>query len=126
MPNPQAPVTGRFTSFFGINPKTLLTFSFLVTLFVSLFSSLVLAAPQTWSSTGDNKWSDSANWSEGTVPASGENVIFDGTSVSNCNMDLSGGTTILTLTITSGYTGTLQLSGGSMTVTGNFSIDGGC
>jgi hypothetical protein len=125
MPNPQAPVTGRFTSFFGINPKTLLTFSFLVTLFVSLFSSLVLAAPQTWSSTGDNKWSDSANWSEGTVPASGENVIFDGTSVSNCNMDLSGGTTILTLTITSGYTGTLQLSGGSMTVTGNFSIDGG-
>jgi hypothetical protein len=125
MPNPQAPVTGRLSSFLGILPKSLRTITFLVSLFVSLLSSLVSAAPHTWISTGDNKWSDGANWSEGSAPGPGNTVIFDGSSSADCNMDLTGGTTIAVLQLNSGYTGTLTLTAGSMTVTGALTLSAG-
>ena len=46
------------------------------------------AAPVTWNGGGStNDWSEGGNWSTGTPPASGDDAIFDGTSIKDCTLD---------------------------------------
>jgi hypothetical protein len=106
------------------------------------------AAPFTWTGSGsDNNWSTAANWNGNSVPAnSGSIVVFNGTSTKNVTLDRS--INVLSLALSSGYTGTItQLKGkyvrmgtggltmnagtfigagsGSITVLGNFSLTAG-
>ena len=70
-----------------------------------------------------------ANWDSGTAPISTSIVTFDGTShgVSNANPNkdstIDTDFTIASLTITSGYTGTITQSG-NLTITGDYSQTG--
>ncbi len=74
------------------------------------------SATITWTNgNGTNLWSDALNWSGGTVPGSGDVAVFDGTSVSNCSMDVN--VNVLGVSITAAYTGTItQLAGVSITI----------
>lgn len=98
-------------------------------------------AQRTWDGGGtDNNWNTAANWSPDGVPAAGEAVTFDGTSVKNCNINVV--VNVGNFTIAPGYTGTITQtqtatassftqSGGrfiqtaGLNVSGNFSVTGG-
>jgi fibronectin-binding autotransporter adhesin len=109
-------------------------------LFSSIFFSLippvhVSAASYTWDGGGTdgtcggaagdgNKWSCAANWSSDIVPAAGDNVTFNGTSTKNATIDASFQGTVASLTISSGYTGTITQAR-SFTINGAFSQSDG-
>jgi hypothetical protein len=76
-----------------------------------------------YSNTSKN-WSNTANWSAtsggtggASVPATGENVFFNGASGKNGLCFLTAPVTVGELTI-NGYTGTIDLRGSSLTTTG--------
>lgn len=79
----------------------------------------------TWTGLGStNNWSEAANWSCSHAPTTNENVIFDATSSRNSTIDVS--TTALSLTITSGYSGSISVANTlNVTFTSASSIDGG-
>src|SRR5262249_29322962 len=62
---------------------------------------------------GENLWSQAENWSSKQVPNANDDVYFDSTNSENCITD--GSITVRTLTITSGYTGTIVLSYNDLT-----------
>ncbi len=85
---------------------------------ILLLPNHVGAASYTWDGGGTdgtcggaagdgNKWSCAANWSSDIVPTSGDSVTFNGTSTKNASIDASFAGSITTLTIASGYTGTI-------------------
>ena len=77
------------------------------------------AATATWTGGGgDNNWSTAANWSDDTVPATTDAVIFDGTSTKDCTVDDVGTWSGGTLNVNSGYTGTVTQN--VNITTGNF------
>jgi hypothetical protein len=83
-------------------------------------------AARTWDGGGTgNGWDENANWSSNLEPGSGDTATFNTTSTKNCDIDKS--ITIQTLTIASGYTGTItQTSTFTITLnTGSFSIADG-
>ena len=80
---------------------------------------------KTWTGAGvNNNWNTALNWSGGTVPASGDDIIFDGafpiTGVKNCTLNVGFGAA--SFTFTSGYTGTftfgaaLSITSGTLTL----------
>jgi fibronectin-binding autotransporter adhesin len=101
----------------------LFTIPFTVTLMYATFGGIhqVEAAAAVWNgggtdgscggSIGDgNKWSCAANWSGGVIPTSADTVTFNGTSTKNATVDASFAGTIASLSIASGYTGTITLA----------------
>jgi uncharacterized membrane protein YjdF len=60
---------------------------------------------------GDNLWSNASNWNPAGVPTNVNEAVFDGTSVSNCTIDIAA--VASTLTVTSAYTGTISVDGGN-------------
>lgn len=78
-----------------------------------------------WDQAVGNGWGTKQNWDTGDIPADGDDVIFNGTSTADCNVD-EDTAAIATLTITSAYTGTITIQATyTVTVTGAFSVDGG-
>lgn len=78
------------------------------------------AAAYTWDGGGTtNNWSDCTNWSSNICPTSGDTVTFNSTSTKNSTVDASFGGTVTSVTITTGYTGTVSL-GRSLTTSGVF------
>ncbi|MCX5677846.1 MAG: hypothetical protein NTY76_01930, partial [Candidatus Omnitrophica bacterium] len=74
---------------------------------------------------GDGKWSTAANWSTGSVPTTADNVILNSISTTNCSFDTGvTNTTVASLTLDTGYTGTLTLAKG-ITVTGALTVTQG-
>jgi surface protein len=62
-----------------------------------------------WTGTAeDNNWSNRENWSTVTVPAVGDDIVFDGTSTKNCLIDEAA--EVKSLSVNSGYTGTITLA----------------
>lgn len=62
----------------------------------------------TWIASEAGVASDGANWSGGIAPQTGDDVIFDATSVNNCLWDLDASiVTVNSITLATGYTGTL-------------------
>ncbi len=95
---------------------------FFITVLISFFifewnSSGAVLVTRTWDGGGaTNNWSESANWSGDTVPGSGDDVVFDGTSTKNAVINVN--VSIRNLNINSGYTGTItQADGTNFTMT---------
>ncbi|MBI5055578.1 MAG: alkaline phosphatase [Nitrospirae bacterium] len=66
-------------------------------------------ATRTWTGLGiDNLASNAQNWSGNTVPQNWDNVIFDGTSVENCDWDINA--SLSSLSLNSGYSGTVSVN----------------
>ncbi len=99
-------------------------FPFLVVVFLFFLLAPINqshAAALTWDGGGvDNNWSTCANWTTDACPASGDTLTFNGTSTKNSTVDASFTGTITSLTIASGYTGTITLAR-SLTTSSNFS-----
>lgn len=77
-----------------------------------------------WSSAGDTAWETDANWSLGHKPTTDEDVIFDNTSVVDCNTT-GEGMVCKSLTVTSDYSGTFDANGNTLTASnGNITYDG--
>lgn len=80
----------------------------------------------------DNDWFVANNWSSSSggaggagIPTSSDDVIFDGSVVDDCNVD--GDIDILSLTVTSGYSGRLDFLGNTTTsrnVANDVTLDG--
>ncbi|MFL5304581.1 MAG: beta strand repeat-containing protein [Polyangia bacterium] len=83
-----------------------------------------MAATKTWSPsffTFNTNWSTSGNWSPNGQPASGDDVVFDSTSSSNCTIDTN--VSVNSITVSGGYTGAIAPSGAqSITTVGGISI----
>jgi hypothetical protein len=77
---------------------------------------------KTWSAPSAGNWSVGSNWSPVGVPASGDDVVFDSTSVQNCTIDVATAS-LNSFTVNSTYTGTITNSA-TLTVSGATSISG--
>jgi hypothetical protein len=84
------------------------------------------AATKTWTNGGGTgNWNNNANWSPSGVPGSGDDVVFNSSSVASCTLDVAPN--VQGFTISSGYTGTItETAGQTVTVgTDGFSETGG-
>lgn len=110
-----------------------------------LASFVVVSQTNTWNGMGStNNWSDSVNWSLGTVPATSDDVVFDATSSKNCVIDqdvdinslnisgysgiVDGNTIQKLINVASGFTlasGTFISTDGQMQLSGSFTHSGG-
>jgi hypothetical protein len=102
------------------------------------FALPLMAATRTWDGGGapDGKWNTADNWSDNTVPTTGDTALFDATSAANCTSDVNWkiGARIVRV----GYTGRMVDggradtctmfdsigSGGTMTMTGSIRVQG--
>ncbi len=77
-----------------------------------LFACNASAATRTWDGGcgAETAWSCAGNWSENTVPGSGDAATFNATSSNNSTVDPSFAGSIATIKINSGYTGTISLA----------------
>ncbi len=88
---------------------TSITLGVLLYFFIIGGSASATAATVTWGGGGtDYLASNLDNWSGGNKPQYGDDVVFDVTSSKNCTWDFS--VTLLSLSINTGYTGTVTLS----------------
>jgi hypothetical protein len=69
---------------------------------------LIFPGTVTWIASEAGLASNADNWSGGVTPRTGDDVIFDATSVNNCLWDLDASeVTVNSITIATGYTGTV-------------------
>jgi hypothetical protein len=76
-------------------------------------------AQYTWDGGGtDNNWNNPDNWNPNGVPQnSWDDVIFDGTSTKNCNINVA--VSVRSINVNTGYSGTItQVNGNSLTFAG--------
>ncbi|MBD3393538.1 MAG: DUF2341 domain-containing protein, partial [Chitinivibrionales bacterium] len=72
----------------------------------------VAYSPVVWDGGGGNtNWSTAANWSGDELPTADDFVVFDNTSTKNCALDID--TTVLSISFSSGYTGTFSFGAGN-------------
>jgi hypothetical protein len=77
-------------------------------------------AVKTWIATTASIWSTAANWSGGTVPVSGDSIIFNATGPGNCTITGVPSIPFISLT-TTGYTGQLIFNQ-TLIITGNVTL----
>jgi hypothetical protein len=105
-----------------------------ITLFVSslfLFNSFnASAANRFWVSAVASNWNNTANWSNVSggaggfsVPGIGDAVIFNNARVGNCTLDMPG--TVLSFTVSAGYTGTIFQGANIVSTVNNVSFAAG-
>lgn len=100
-------------------------------LFLVFFSSISAnAASRFWVSAVSLNWSNGAGWSAtsggapgASVPVAADAVFFDGNGLGNCNGDMP--VTVVSITIGSGYTGTISQNANAMVLTGAAALSGG-
>jgi hypothetical protein len=61
---------------------------FLIGFLLIFYFLKIHAASITWIAASQGNWSNPANWSGGTIPSASDIVIFDGTSLNNCDIDV--------------------------------------
>lgn len=117
---------GNLTFYTGktIYPKVA-ALSSVILLFVVMFLLPFLYEPKvnalalTWDGGGaDNNWSTCANWTTDTCPGSADDVTFNSTSTKDSVVDVGFGGLVNSVTVTTGYTGTLSLSRSLRTIAG--------
>jgi hypothetical protein len=69
----------------------------------------VMGVTNTWSAAGAGNASVDANWSAGHAPAVGEDIVFNNTSVQNCNWNISVNG-LNSTTVAATYSGSLSVS----------------
>lgn len=112
--------------FFGKNYTyylaKIVTVSFFSLFIFNVLSSSVSAATRTWDGGGgaDTNWSTDANWSSDTEPVSGDTVVFDNTSDNNSVVDAGFTGVVTSVSINSGYDGTITLAR-SLQTSGSYS-----
>jgi hypothetical protein len=75
-------------------------------LYAGRMASADVLSTKIWDGGGaTNNWSDAANWSGDSVPAAGDDVIFDATSTKNATIDVA--ITVDSIAINSAYTGAI-------------------
>lgn len=81
-------------------------------------------AQKTWTNgNASGNWEDDDNWSPAGAPTETDAVIFDGTSTDDCFV--TSAALAATVTVSSSYTGTLEIAdGATLTCSGNFSTAG--
>jgi len=72
----------------------------------------------TWIAGSAGNWNSGINWSGGVVPGVSDDVVFDGTGLGNCTLDVN--VSVLSIAINSAYTGTLDAVTFNLTTSGNF------
>ena len=77
----------------------------------------------TWIAGSAGNWNTGINWSGGVVPGASDDVVFDGTGLGNCTLDVN--VSVLSITINSAYTGTLDAVTFNLTTSGNFTDSAG-
>lgn len=77
----------------------------------------------TWSALTDSNWNDPYNWTPNQIPGGSDDVIFNNTSQKNCTVDTD--ITVNSIIINSNYNGSINATGNSFTVYGNFTDTGG-
>jgi hypothetical protein len=77
-------------------------------------------AVKTWIATTASIWSTAANWSGGTVPVSGDSIIFNAAGPGNCTISGVPSIPFISLT-TTGYTGQLIFNQ-ILIITGNVTL----
>lgn len=82
--------------------------AFILSNFFILRPHEALAVTRTWDGGGaTNNWSEAANWSGDTAPGASDDVIFDATSTKDSTINSGHGGSVRSITISSGYTGTI-------------------
>ena len=83
-----------------------------------------------WVASFAGTWNDTFNWSTtsggfggASVPGASDDVFFDGNGTGDCTIDVN--VSVLTVSISSGYTGTLDAVTFDLTSSGNFSDSAG-
>ena len=82
--------------------------------------NLAIGPKPLWTGTGDNKWSNAANWSSGSVPGSGQNIIFNNNTPANINLD--GNQYIANITFDTASAGSFTLNNNTLTLDAGGSI----
>jgi len=85
------------------------------------------AATITWSGGGpDANWTNASNWTGGVVPGSSDVAVFNDTCTSNCDVAINASTSILGISVSSSFRGSItQDTGSSITIGSNgFYMDG--
>ncbi len=104
-----------------------------ISILLLIFSTGAMAQARYWVASGATAdWSNAANWSVTSggaggagVPATNNIAVFDNGGTANCNLDIPA-ITILALTVTNGYTGTVSpTSATSMTIRFDVNLAGG-
>ncbi|MBI4574961.1 MAG: hypothetical protein HY722_01725, partial [Planctomycetes bacterium] len=101
-----------------------------VLLVVLLVPAPTLAATVTWTNGGaTNLWSTATNWDTGSVPGAADDVLFNATSVADCNIDTLP-TVPASITLASNYTGSVTAKTGfrgdrTLALTGDLVVNGG-
>jgi hypothetical protein len=80
------------------------------------------AAVRTWTGAVNNNAHIAGNWSGGVVPASGDDVVFDGSASVDCKWNINP--VLSSLSISPGYSGMVTVKAG-LTMTGDISIEAG-
>ncbi len=80
-------------------------------------------SPRSWDGEGaSNNWSEAANWNCDSVPVFGAEVVFDGTSPKNVDVDVP--IVVQSLTTNAGYTGTVAFGVSDATI-GSITLNSG-
>lgn len=97
----------------------------LFSLFLIMLASLAFGQSTiVWNGAGaTNNFSEAANWTGSVVPTTGDDVVFDGTSSKNCDLDMD--IDIQNFSINAGYTGTINGLSSSPVIAGDFSMASG-
>lgn len=91
----------------------------LLLIFLSLGYIGFNAQTSTWDGGGTtNNWSEAANWLSNTVPADGDDILFDATSTKSCVIDQPIVT--LNFSINAGYSGSIVGGANDIVIVGNF------
>ncbi len=92
----------------------------LFTLLISVIS-LQAQTSRTWTGSTSTDWNTAANWSPSGVPSSSDHVVLNNGSLTNMPL-LDANRSITNITVS---TGTINLNGYTLTVTGTTSLTGG-
>lgn len=98
--------------------KRIYTFAFVCFLAVP---SILSAATRTWTGAVNGNWAEGGNWSGGTAPVSGDDLVFGPSPNQSVFNDLPPGAIVHTMTFSSAYT----VGGNTVSLSGGLSTSGG-
>lgn len=102
----------------------------LVVIIFIVASQLSFAAAKTWTGNTSTAWGTATNWSGNTLPGPNDDITIPTSPTGGRMPTISAGDTIQLITIQTGATltqtaGNLKVIGGSISITGTYSISGG-